>query len=167
MNVLYNRSSEKKIQGIISILFFIYFKSLRISRQEFFMRATMETERITDGPSSSGAKLSGQRGFLDSYPILTSVIFSMLFLFVGIAIGIPVGVEIEKNGDSDSSTSAPAWVADTAESPPDYWVKGTGLAITFSYNIEEGGQSAPLADPPISGTNDLRNQYDWGAREGY
>ena len=50
----------------------------------------------------------------------------------------------------------------------DYFVwkdEKTGLAITFSFNLEEGGQSSPLADGASPTFNSLRKQYSWGARE--
>jgi peptidoglycan/xylan/chitin deacetylase (PgdA/CDA1 family) len=57
------------------------------------------------------------------------------------------------------------WQAHTEETPPEFWKNGKGLAITFSYNLEEGGQSAPLAEPASAAFEGLRNQYGWGAKK--
>jgi hypothetical protein len=125
------------------------------------MKSTFET-KLNDAGDSSELKPQSHYTFMRLAAVACG-----LALAVGLAIGIPVGMSIDRNSNDDScSSSTSSWVADTQSTPPEYWVQGTGLAITFSYNIEEGGQSSPLADPPISGTNEMRAQYDWGAREG-
>ncbi len=123
-------------------------------------------------------------------------LFAVLLTLIGVGfgLGIAVGILIEKNkSDDDCTTSSNSFtfVADTAEvviilstypyiilislfcypyfslkTPPSYWVQGTGLAISFSYNIEEGGQSSPMASPPLSQTDNTYSQYNWGGLEG-